>query len=493
MKAFIYLLHRYLGLLLAPMVLLWSLSGLVLMYVPFPDLPEQKRVALLPALSLENCCDSELYDGIIPAEVKGIALETLNNEAVIKVTDANYNLQIYSLNSLSLFPKIDQALARSIAQTASDFTIEQINLIDVDQWTIYSSYNKHRPLYRVGFGDDEATELYVSSVTGEVVQVTTRFQRNWSWVGTVAHWLYPQFLQQHPKFWYGLFVGLAIFSLLLVLTGVWIGLKQLKKFSSPYKGISLIHHWGGVVVSAILCAFLFSGILLMNPGSFIKYEWVNTGDAFGKQLERSDLIRSLEVLGKKAGFFSKNESVGNNIVRNDIVSIALSPWNNKPYWFVTHSNGEVTHYDENFAVANIEQTQLEEIGIKLGAAGANESEVRSTINQYLMTTEDSYYYSHKKHVELPVWKIERDHGDSEQVFYVSPTTGKLLKTVDSSTRINRWLFRALHHWDFSPTLRQRPLWDFVLVAIMLNLILFSLTGLYLSAKRIKRSVKSWLS
>lgn len=484
MKAFIYLIHRYLGLLLAPMVLLWSFSGLVLMYVPFPDLPEQKRVALLPTLSLENCCDSERYHAIIPADVKGITLEMLNNEAVIKVTDANYNLQIYSLNSLSLFPKIDQTLARSITQTASDLAIKQIDLIDVDQWTIYSSYNKHRPLYRVSFGDDEATELYVSSITGEVVQVTTRFQRNWSWVGTVAHWLYPQFLQQHPKFWYGLFVGLAVFSLLLVLTGVWIGLKQLKKFSSPYKGISLIHHWGGVVVSAILCAFLFSGILLMNPGSFIKYERSNTDDAFGKKLERSDVIRSLEVLGKKAEFFSKNDFAG-----SDIVNITLSPWNNKPYWFVTHSNGDVIHYDENFAVAKIEQTQLEEIGIKLGAAGINDSQARSTINQYLMTTEDSYYYSHKKQVELPVWKIERDTGESEQVFYVSPTTGKLLKTVDSSTRINRWLFSALHHWDFSPTLRQRPLWDFVLVAIMLILILFSLTGLYLSAYRLQQMVK----
>jgi hypothetical protein len=477
MKAFIYLLHRYLGLLLAPMVLLWSFSGLVLMYVPFPELPEQKRVVLLPTLQLANCCDSAFYDNIIPADVKGVALETLNNEAVIKVTDSNNVLRIYSLNSPSLFPEIDQALARSITQTVSDLRIKQIDLIEMDQWTIYSTYHKHRPLYRVSFSDDEATELYVSSTTGEVVQLTTRFQRNWSWVGTVAHWLYPQFLQQHPKFWYGLFVGLAMFSLLLVLTGVWIGLKQLKNFSSPYKGINLIHHWGGVVVSAVLCAFLFSGILLMNPGGFIKYERVNTYDAFGRTLERLDVVNSLITLGQKAEMFSENS----------IVNITMSPWNNKPYWFVTSHNGEVTHYDEHFVTAKIEQAQLEKIGVKLG--GDDAAEEKSSIKQYLMIAEDSYYYSHKRKVELPVWKIERDSGDSEQVFYVSPTTGKLLKTVDSSTRINRWLFSALHHWDFSHTLRQRPLWDFVLVAIMLILILFSLTGLYLSVYRLKRMVK----
>lgn len=478
MKALVYLSHRYLGLLLAPMVLLWSFSGLVLMYVPFPELTEDKRVLLLPPLKLEQCCDKEFYHSIIPANVKAVSLETLNRQAVIKVTDAENNLQIYSLNSLALFPDIDQTLARSISQIASDLSIKQIDLIEMDQWTIYSTYNKHRPLYRVSFNDDEATELYVSSKTGEVVQLTTRFQRNWSWVGTVAHWLYPTFLKQYPKFWYGLFVGLALLSLLLVLTGVWIGLKQLKNFSSPYKGINLIHHWAGVVVSAVLCAFLFSGILLMNPGGFIKYERINTDEAFGKKIQRLDVVNSLMTLGQKPELFSDNR----------IVNITMSAWNNKPYWFVTSSNGDVSHYDERFVIAKIEQAQLEEIGIKL--AEGDDAEEELTIKQYLMTREDSYYYSHKRQVELPVWKIERDSSNSEQIFYVSPTTGKLLKTVDSSTRINRWLFAALHHWDFSQTLRQRPLRDFVLVSIMLLLILFSLTGLYLSAKRIKQSIKS---
>ena len=41
-------------------------------------------------------------------------------------------------------------------------------LIDHDQWSISSSPNGYRPLYRVALNDAQGSELYVSSHTGEV-------------------------------------------------------------------------------------------------------------------------------------------------------------------------------------------------------------------------------------------------------------------------------------------------------------------------------------
>ena len=45
-----YRLHRYLGIALAIPMLAWCLSGVVMMYVGYPSLPEEIRLGHLPSL-----------------------------------------------------------------------------------------------------------------------------------------------------------------------------------------------------------------------------------------------------------------------------------------------------------------------------------------------------------------------------------------------------------------------------------------------------------
>jgi len=54
-------------------------------------------------------------------------------------------------------------------------------------------------------------------------------------------------------------------------------------------------------------------------------------------------------------------------------------------------------------------------------------------------------------------------------FYLDPQDGRLLARLDQSTRVFRWLYSALHHWDFG-WLYYRPIWDIW----MLNWIAFGL-------------------
>jgi hypothetical protein len=42
--------------------------------------------------------------------------------------------------------------------------------------------------------------------------------------------------------------------------------------------------------------------------------------------------------------------------------------------------------------------------------------------------------------------------------YVGPTDGRLLAKFDSSRRAYRWLYSAVHHWDFG-WFRERWLWN----------------------------------
>ena len=66
-----------------------------------------------------------------------------------------------------------------------------IEAIERDQWTIYSTYRPHRRCCASPSMTPPAAWCMIrSSRSGEVVALTTRFERGWSWLGTVPHWFY---------------------------------------------------------------------------------------------------------------------------------------------------------------------------------------------------------------------------------------------------------------------------------------------------------------
>lgn len=390
--------------LLAPIILLWSFSGLVMMYVPFPQLSPQERISLLPEIRSVECCSAFFYEQILPLDVSSVAIERLNNDTVIKVTDTSRQTTLFSLNRQQRLVDIDIQQASKIAQTATNLSINNIELIDTDQWTIYSTFNPLRPLYKVSFTDDEGMQLYVSSKTGEIIQQTTAFQRQWNWVGTVSHWLYFTDLRQHTQIWFWLVVGLALASLALVISGTWMGIQSLLNSkagaSLPYSGVSWLHYWGGVTLSALLFSFLFSGVVAMNPWGLLNYKQINTHEAIGKNLERSDVINSLQQVSE---FIEQQRG---------ILNLTMTPWNNKPYWFVSYVNStdsksdavkpfdkgpHLERFNQNFVRSDIPLHELQRVGERLAT--------NQGLKQTLMHTEDRYYYAFKKPVELPIWKL----------------------------------------------------------------------------------------
>ncbi len=46
--------------------------------------------------------------------------------------------------------------------------------------------------------------------------------------------------------------------------------------------------------------------------------------------------------------------------------------------------------------------------------------------------------------------------------HVDPRTGQVLEWMRHSERVDRWLFNALHSFDFRLLLAHRPLWDVVM-------------------------------
>ena len=68
---------------------------------------------------------------------------------------------------------------------------------------------------------------------------------------------------------------------------------------------------------------------------------------------------------------------------------------------------------------------------------------------------------------LPVYRIALNDDERTQ-YYIDPTTAALLLRVDAAERGYRWLFSGLHRWDFTATLRSRPLWDIIVLFLLLG-------------------------
>jgi hypothetical protein len=85
---------------------------------------------------------------------------------------------------------------------------------------------RHAPLYKASFADERGTVLYVSGLTGEVVQDTHRSERFWNWLGAVPHWLYFTVLRQDGALWSQVVIWTSLLGTFLTLTGIYVGIRM---------------------------------------------------------------------------------------------------------------------------------------------------------------------------------------------------------------------------------------------------------------------------
>ena len=113
-------------------------------------------------------------------------------------------------------------------------------------------------------------------------------------------------------------------------------------------------------------------------------------------------------------------------------------------------------------------------------------------SQELVTGEDAYYFAfgiaeRSDRPPLPVYRVILNDAEHTR-YYLDPGTGALLRRVDADGRGYRWLFSGLHRLDFAAWLRTRPIWDMIMLVLLLGGIGSTATGAYLALSRIKRDL-----
>jgi hypothetical protein len=100
----------------------------------------------------------------------------------------------------------------------------------------------------------------------------------------------------------------------------------------------------------------------------------------------------------------------------------------------------------------------------------------------LLTDYDSYYYSRQSQTPLPVVRIK--FADKAQTWlYIDPVLNQSLASIPKYARLERWLYNGLHSFDVG-YLYKRPLWDIVMLVLLVGGLISSSLGMYLGVKRV---------
>ena len=471
--------HRYLGIAVGALMLMWFASGVVMMYVPYPQLSPAQRLQVLAPISPAQCCSApaiRLKDDE-PIAVVQLKMQSGRLIALIR-PDGQPPFESALADSAPLASGAGQA--RNIALdaapriTGQNARIISADVIDRDQWTVAEDYEFARPLYRFTFDDPRRTQVYVSGSSGDIVLFTTRAERFWNWFGAVPHWLYFTQLRSNGLLWSKIVIWTSIAGGFLTLVGLYIGISQFRRGSriSPYRSWNYWHHLAGLGFGVLALTWVVSGTISMNPWGFLEGGGGNERAALiGDPLPWSAYRDSLARLNDNAALAGA-------------VSLTGAPQNGRLFWLARWPDERVLRMDDGGRAAPAAPAELFHEA-QLVANG------KTIASQGLMTAEDSYYYRTpgSDRLTLPVYRVVL--ADAAQTrYYFDPRDGFLVGRVDADRRGYRWLFDGLHHLDFFAWLRVRPLWDAVMLLLLLGGIAITGSGCYLAVRRIGRDMRS---
>jgi hypothetical protein len=368
------------------------------------------------------------------------------------------------------------ALAAAAHVAGAGAHVVSMGIVERDQWTVSGSYARHRPLYRFDFDDAAATAVYVSGTTGQVVLWTKGRQRFWNWLGAIPHWLYFTELRAQARLWSEVVIWTSILGGFLTTIGLYLGIAQFKRRKSgrmsPYRGWFYWHHVIGLTFGIVTLAWVISGTLSLNPWGLLEGGRGDERLRLQGQAQNWGVVRrSLEAL--KAG------AVGGT------VHLASAPSNGALFWLATDDRGHVTRLDAQGNRAPVAMADLTNAAVRLarGTGIASEGLIRA---------EDAYYFGapgpgHDP-IPMPAYRVILKNPDRTR-YYLDPATAGLVHKADGDARSYRWLFDGLHRWDFAGWLRARPLWDAVMLFLLLGGTAGTLTGVYLALWRIRRDLR----
>lgn len=324
--------------------------------------------------------------------------------------------------------------------------------------------------------DPSGTILYISSKTGEIIQAHSRLQRILAWCGPIIHWIYPRELILHRPLWKWVVIVLSCLGIIASLSGIISGFIRIKKrnstYVSPYRNKWFRwHHYTGFVFGIVTFTWVFSGLLTMSPFGWTPALTITERE--NKKLQGGDLI--LHSFNQPPAMVFSSFSK-----RYAPVEIECNRYRGVYYYIFSDRKGKT----RIAAASTVDQKIRMSFPLQMVIAGIQSLHQNSHVLKCdLIDQEDNYYYSKHNDSRLPVLRIKFTDG---VWYYADPSTGAVVLKNDGPSRINRWLYHGLHSLDFFSLQHHRPLWDILIIILLLGGTAVAITGLVMSIRLIYR-------
>jgi hypothetical protein len=501
--------HRYLGIVLSLLVMMWFATGITMMYAGgMPRLTPELRLDRLPATDLTSVRLSaaeaaERADVSPDSAARAMLLSVMGRPAY---RFSGRGTTTVFADTGEVFEGLDVRGARTAASRFMNLPDDRVHFVrtlrEVDQWTLVQS--RQLPLHKFQVDDADGTELYVQPETAEIAMMTTRRGRALAWVSTIPHWFYFSGLRANQPIWYRIVVwGSALVCVLAVL-GLALAFTQFRRTrpfrlsaAIPYAGSMRWHYVTGAIFGVATLTFAFSGLLSMEP-----FAWTN---ATGLQVPRATFTGGPLDLSQ----FPRMEPAAWAPLLGDrvIKEVELLRIHDAPYYAVRHAGPRrdmgkperlhQPYYVTGRAESNRMLVRADTLEVRqepfstpslLARLEAAIPEAR-IVESATLAEYDSYYYSRGRQTPLPVVRVKFDDPGQTWV-YIDPETSQVLSSVHRLSRVERWLYNGLHSLDFAFWYDSRPLWDIGMIALCLGGFTTSSLGLFLGVRRMRRAARN---
>ncbi len=519
MIRFLYLTHRWIGVGLAVFMLLWFSSGLIIAYsgsvITTPEQrlahshplhPDPGWLSLGEAIALSADARQARHQGdkkvsidaetdrehsaIEENEIVDGRLARIDSDPVWRIEEAsgerfalsalNGDIQSYPVESAKRIA--ERWFAAEATPGKAPPTVSYIDTFDAA--TSLRNYQRYKPFHRFAADDGLGTEVIVSAKTGEVLQVATGWERGLYYAGNFVHLFRPLDLlgagelRRNTLLWAGLFAFVAGVSGMII---GWLRWKPgffgkptySKGRTQPYREFFLRYHfWAGLIGGTFAVLWAFSGALSTNPMQIF-----------------SEPTASFEELARfRGGAWPLVITARMPKLSPEISDVAVELG-----WSHIGDRAQLLAFSRNGykAVQNNDSADMG-LDVKTLLAGAQRLAADKTIaGEALLMNYDSYYYPNRRQgpLEKPLPILRVDFADAGRTsLYINPEDGRLITKMDTSRRAYRWLYTALHHWDFG-WLRERPLWFAWMTTWIAFGLALSISSVVLGWRRLRRTVR----
>ncbi|HVY90007.1 MAG TPA: PepSY domain-containing protein [Hyphomonadaceae bacterium] len=481
---FLFALHRWSGVVLGLLMLLWCLSGFVMIWSPYPSTTlgthDYRAEGLAP---IRLPADIKLPDIPAQARLSSLRMEMLADRPVISLawngeSRGDNGRGLFDLSTGETVTKIskDEALnvARTYAQRIGISGQPAIKML-ADKPDEFTVGMRGGSLWQAKLNDAEDTTLYISEANGQVRQRTTASLRFWTWLGAIPHWLYFTELRKDGKLWGQVIIWTSLAGAFLTVLGLFVGLRQLRrrhstgKLASPYRGSKFWHHMIGLVFGILVLTWVFSGFTSMQP-----WGWLESGPEAGKAVDR---LTGEPPTWDQAKPTIEMQAAALRGSSAEVTQVSLSQLTTGSGFMWRFADGTRKRVGAAGEPAFFDGAAQKRAASLLAGDGA-------AYRMDLMTAGDAYYYPGAAASDFPVLRITVP-SQNDTRFYLDPDSGDVRFVADPGARDFRWWHLLPHRLDVMGS----PLREIVEMLLLAGVTAVCGLGAWIGIKKLARGGK----